>query len=238
MNNIKVENNICIITLDNPPHNYLYRPEFIDAKKLIEIIETDKCKAILFTGAGRHFSAGADIVELQKNISKNILESEINKGLDLLRSLKSFKLPIIACIEGSCLGGGLEIALTADIRIASKKALFAFPEVNLDLIPGLGGILNLTQISSKSTAMQMALKGDIVNAKKAKELGFVDYLVDAKTSLKIGLEMAKSMTEGRSLELVKSVVEAVRNAEVLEYEEALKTETKLFGKLARKIKNA
>jgi enoyl-CoA hydratase/carnithine racemase len=238
MNKIEVKEHICFITLDNQPHNLLHRPEFIEPEILSKTINKNDCKAIIISGAGRHFSAGADINELKKLIVDDILEEEIVKGVELLKTIKSFNLPIISCVEGSCLGGGLEIALSSDIKIASTKALFAFPEANLDLIPGLGGILNLSRITGKSTAIQMALKGDIVNAKDAFSLNIVDYLVEPKTTLEEGIKIAQSITSGRSLDVIKAVVEAVRNSELLGYEEALEQETKLFCKLARKIKNA
>ena len=195
MNRISIQDNICIITLDSKPHNYLSQPEFIDTRELKETINNNNCKAIIITGAGRHFSAGANLDNLKKMTHDGSLVSEIEKGKDLLLALKESYLPIIACIEGVCFGGGLEIALQADIKIASKKALFAFPEANLDLIPGLAGIVTLTGITGKSTALEIVLKGDTIDAQTAKELKIIDYLNEPKTTLETGLAMAKNIIQ-------------------------------------------
>lgn len=234
MNSIRVENSICIITLDNKPHNYLESPEFVDAAELKQIIGEQKCLAIIVTGAGRHFSAGADRNNLFKMAKNGSLKMEIEKGKNLFQLLFDFKLPIIACVEGTCFGGGLEIALNADIKIASEKSLFAFPEVNLGVIPGLGGINQTTRIVGKAKAIENVLRGDILNVESAQKLGLIDHIVEAKTSFEQGVKLAKSMTEDRSVEIIQAVIECVRNAESLPYKQAIDRETELFCELARK----
>ncbi len=237
MNSISIQDDICIITLDDKPHNYLSEPEFIDPKELKNTISTNDAKAIVITGAGRHFSAGANLNNLKEMALNGSLLNEIEKGKDLLSTLKKFYLPIIACIEGTCFGGGLEIALQADIKIASKKAMFAFPETNLDLIPGLGGTVSLAGITGKSKALELVLKGDIINAHTAKDLKLIDYINEPKTTLNTGLTIAKNITQQRPLEIIQAVVESVRNAEKLTYEKALERETELFCMLAKKAMN-
>ncbi len=234
MNSITIQNNICIITLNNKPHNYLEQPEFINTSVLKNTINSNNCKAIVITGAGRHFSAGANLNNLKEMVANNILFDEIEKGKALLKVLKKFLLPIIVCIEGTCFGGGLEIALHADIKIASHKALFAFPETNLDLIPGLGGIVNLVGITGKSKALELVLKGDIIDAQTAKDLSIIDYLDDAKKTLETGLNLAEKLTQQRPTQIIKAVIELVRNAETLPYDQALNRETELFCQLANK----
>lgn len=234
MTSLTVENNTCIITLDNPPHNYLVKPEFTSAEKLDRIISYNNCKALIIHGNGRHFSAGANRDNLFKMANDESLKTEIEKGKKLLQQLKTYRIPIIACIEGSCLGGGLEIALNADIRIASKKALFAFPEVNLNVIPGLGGIHTTVNKLNKAKALELILKGDIIDAETALSLNLVDELSEAKNSLARGLELSQSMTNGRSLDIIQAVVECIRNADELPYETALDRETELFCNLAKK----
>lgn len=234
MNSIRVENNICIITLDNKPHNYLESPEFVNSEELKQIIEEYGCKAIVVSGAGRHFSAGANRDNLFQMAANGSLKAEIAKGKKLLQLLMDFKLPIVACIEGSCFGGGLEIALNADIKIASEKAIFAFPEANLNVIPGLNGIHMATKITGKANVLEMVLKGDIVNTELALKLGLIDKAVEAKTTLQKGLELADSLTADRSIEIIQAVVECVRNAETLPYEQAIERETELFCELASK----
>lgn len=237
MNNISLQNHICIITLDNKPQNYLDRPEFVDTQKLSNLVLNNNCKAIVISGKGRHFSAGADLEKLRKMVQNNTLKKEIILGKKLLSTLRSFKIPIIACIEGACFGGGLEIALHADIKIASTKALFAFPESNTGLIPGLGGAWELSKIAGTSKALELILSGNIIDAETAQDLKIIDYLIDSKTTLSRGLEIAKSITEDREIEIINAVVELIRTAAESTYEEAMKKETELFCKLAKNAVN-
>lgn len=233
MNRIEVVGEICQINLDNGAQNYFSSPEFISPIDLSNAINDKKCKAILLRGTGRHFSAGADQENLFNTAKENNLEAEISKGLSLFKLIRSFYLPIIACIEGVCFGGGLEIALLADIKFASKKAMFAFPESNLGVMPGLGGIFETTRITGKANTLDLVLRGDVISADAALDLNLVDYLVDAKTTFENGLSMAKRLIQSRDIEVIKAVVESVRNSAVLEYEKAMERETELFCNLAK-----
>ncbi len=237
MNRIEVVGEICQIILDNEAQNYLSSPEFISPFDLNNTINNKKCKAILVRGTGRHFSAGADQESLFKMAKEGNLEAEISKGKSLFQLIRSFNLPIIACIEGACFGGGLEIALLADVKIASRKAMFAFPESNLGLMPGLGGIFQTTRITGKANTLDIVLRGDLISADAALDLKLVDYLVDAKTTLENGISLAKKLIQSRDVELIKAIVEAVRNAAILEYEKAMERETELFCKLAKMAVN-
>jgi len=233
MNRIEVVGDICQINLDNEAQNYLSSPEFISPVDLSELISSKKPKAILIRGTGRHFSAGADQESLFKMVQANKLEAEISKGRSLFQLIRSFYLPIVACIEGACFGGGLEIALLADIKFASKKAMFAFPESNLGVMPGLGGIIETARITGKANTLDIVLRGDIISADTALDLNLIDYLVDAKTTFENGMSMAKRLIQSRDVELIKAVVEAVRNSAILEYEKAIERETELFCNLAK-----
>jgi len=237
MNRIEVHEEVCRIHLYNGAQNYLASPEFISPEKLSETVNSHPCKAILITGTGRHFSAGADLENLHRMAREGSLEVEISKGQALLELIRSFHLPVIACIEGACFGGGLEIALRADIRIAGRKAMFAFPESNSGFMPGLGGIVESARITGKAATLDLVLRGDVISAGEALDLGLVDDLVDAKTTLEKGMDMAKKMTRSRDIGVIKAVVESVRNAGFLEYDRALERETELFHHLVRRAIN-
>jgi len=233
MNRIEVVGEICQINLDNEAQNYLTSPEFISPFDLSNIINSKKCKAILVRGTGRHFSAGADQESLFKMAKESNLEAEISKGLSLFQLIRSFYLPIIACIEGACFGGGLEIALLADVKFASRKAMFAFPESNFGVMPGLGGIFEAARITGKANTLDLVLRGDLISADAAFDLNLIDYLVDAKTTYENGISMAKRLIQSRDIEVIKAVVESVRNSTILEYEKAMERETELFCNLAK-----
>lgn len=234
MTEIITHENICIININNKPHNYLIEPEFVNRDKLAATINKYNCKAIIIRGAGKHFSAGADPENLKKIIRNESISNKIEEGKKLFSYLKSLNFPLISCVEGVCFGGGLEIVLNSDIKIASKKSLFAFPETSLNIIPGLGGTINLSGNTGKSKALELILRGNMFDAREAKDFGIIDTIVEPETSFIKGLKIAKSMISRRSVEVIKAVVELVRNSDKLEYSQALKRETELFCDLAGK----
>ena len=234
MNKIIVQNDICIIKLNNKPENYLGKPEFVSKKELNKAIKDSKSKAIIITGAGRHFSAGADVGNIKEFLKSGTLREEMRKGKELLSAIKDFNIPVIACVEGVCFGGGLEIVLYADIKIVSEKSLFAFPESNLNLIPGLGASLNLPQITGKTKALELILSGNMINAQDAKDLRIADYIVQSKKTLIEGIKLAKMMTKSKKREVITAVVELVRKSGNTNYDKLIKRETELFCKLAAK----
>jgi enoyl-CoA hydratase/carnithine racemase len=234
MSVIEFNGSIALITIDNPPQNYLQHPDFVGLDKLQSALAAQECKAVVIKGSGRHFSGGADVEELKNRVRENTIADELRKGKELLRYLRSLNIPLIAAIEGVCFGGGLEIALNCDIRLASDKALFAFPEVNLDLLPGMGGSWMLPGKIGKAKSMEMLLSGDVFDAQTALELQLVDELCPPKSCFAQASKLARKMTGDRPLHVINAIVEAVRNASERSYEEALERETQLFCQLARK----
>ncbi|RLD66192.1 MAG: hypothetical protein DRI84_05295 [Bacteroidetes bacterium] len=233
MNTIEIQEEICVITLNNKPNNYLERPEFVSVIELQKKVLEHACKAIIIRGAGRHFSAGADVEQMRKMVNQDSIIAEMTKGKELLAAMQSFNIPIVTAVEGVCFGGGLEIVLASDIRIASSKCLFAFPEANLELIPGLGGTIHLPKYSGIARSLEMILKGDIIDCQTAHDIDIIDFVVDAKTTFDFAMKMLSSMVKNRSMSVIKAVVESVRNAESKPYAEALARETELFCELAK-----
>lgn len=234
MNSIIAHENICRIVLDNNAENYLTEPEFVNIDELRAIIETNNCKSIIINGTGRHFSAGADIENIKKFIREGILSEKIKAGKKLIEYILSLNLPVIACIEGICFGGALEIALIADIKICSSKSLFAFPETNLNLIPGLNGNVILPGITGKAKALEIILSGNMIDAVEAKQIGIIDYITEPKNTLAKGIRIAESITQGRPIEVINAVVELVRLAHKGDYNKTDERETELFSFLASK----
>jgi len=228
---------IGVLTLSNGKENYLFTPDFVDFQKLKKWTSESDLKGIIIRGLGRNFSAGADLNQL-KELSKDIksLEEKINKGKEILDFIEDLDIPVIAAINGVCFGGGLEIALACHIRIASEKALFAFPETNHGLMPGLGGTFRLTQLMGKK-AMDIILNADLINASKALETGLIDYIAETKDSMEWAKNKLLSMVSDRPKEVVNYTMQAIRNAKLLNRVDALKIETELFCKLAIKMQS-
>jgi enoyl-CoA hydratase len=193
----------------------------------------DDIRALIITGTGRHFSAGADIQNLISKSSRpeKLKQSMIN-GNQLLDYISQLEIPVLAAICGVCFGGGLEIASAVDIRICTNKSIFAFPEINHDLIPGLGGIKRLEKICGHKTALEILLSGDIINAGKALELKIVDQVIQANDCLVFSKQFMHGLIKDRSPKVIQYLMRSFRNAETVETSEAMFKDVEMFCELA------
>ena len=231
---LEIEHNWGIIMIDNPPGNYLIKPEFIPVDTLQNWTEKNLLKGILICGTGKHFSGGAELdTLLTMSMDEEIMESEMNKGKNVLRFIGDLNIPVIAAIKGICFGGGLEIALACHIRICNNNALFAFPESNHGIMPGLGGIDSLLELTSFHETIKFVLSGDMINAEEAKTMKLVDYIVPANDLIPYSMSLLKKMTEGRSLKVINYVMKALHDTRTMSLEEASKEETRMFCELAK-----
>lgn len=156
---------------------------------LTEIGQTD-VRCLIVTGAGeKAFVAGADIAEMMNLDSKEALEFS-NAGNAVMEKLESLPMPTIAAIGGFALGGGCELALACDIRIAADKTVFAFPETSLGILPGYGGIQRLARIIGASKAKELVFTCDRVSAEAALALGLVNAVVSPEDLMDAAVKMA------------------------------------------------
>ena len=202
----EVDGSLGILTLNNPPENYLINPEFVSIDQLKSWLK-ENIKGLIITGAGRHFSGGADLnnlMELAKN--ENDLFTNLSKGNDLLNYIDDLEIPVVAAISGVCFGGGLEIALSCDIRICTERSMFAFPEINHDLIPGIGGVARLERLTGKKTAMDILFSGDTINARKALELKIVDYVIPKYGCLELSKNYLNKLIANRPIKVINMMI--------------------------------
>jgi len=143
-----------------------------------DIEKSDDIKVVVITGSGRAFAAGADITMFK---DKNYIDVKrvIDKGKRVMTRIEQMKKPFVAAVNGFALGGGCELAMSCDIRIASDKAKFGQPEINLGIIPGWGGTQRLPRLVGKGMAKLMNLTGDMINADEARTVGLIDKVVPA-----------------------------------------------------------
>ncbi len=227
-----VREEIGILSINNPPENYLEKPEFIALDKLKYLVDNNKLKGLVICGVGRHFSAGAKLDNLYDLAGdENVMKASIDQGKQLLSYINNLDIPVIAAIKGICFGGGLEITLASHIRICSQNALFAFPETNHGLISGLGGTARSLQILRFPAVLQMILSGDVVNAEEALEMHLIDH-ISTGDPIEEAFLLLKKLTTDKPLKVIYFVMQALRNASTLSLTEALKEETKLFCELA------
>ena len=168
--NYSIQGNIAILEVDNPPVNPLSSGVRAGLSEYIQKAnEDDTVKGIILTGAGRSFIAGADISEFGQKPDGPDLHAT-------LRDIEFSAKPVVAAINGTALGGGLETALVCNYRIGTNKAIVGLPEVNLGLLPGAGGTQRLPRLIGPSQALKMMLAGTPMSAKKALQQGVIDAI--------------------------------------------------------------
>ena len=166
------EGKILVLTISNPPHNYLPSHFFIELDACRDEILSEDVDAIVITGKGKVFSKGADLSELRSSTGGIDLKT-ITFGNEVFSFISKLTKPVIAAINGPCLGGGLELALACHLRVCSEKARIGLPELTAGVIPGLGGIERLVRLAGESKALEMILLGDMISASRAYELNLV-----------------------------------------------------------------
>jgi enoyl-CoA hydratase len=230
----EVIDSVGIITINSPPANELAVPEFIPLDQLKAWTNSETLKGLIIKGMGKNFSAGGKL-EAVFNASSvpEDLKTMMRDGLKLLKHLQNLEIPVIAAINRICFGGGLEIALACHIRVASENALLAFPEVNQNLMPGMGGTVRLPAISGLQHSAAMILGGDTVNARDAKEMGIIDYIAPKDLAFDFSWKLMQKMTHDRPVKVIRSIMTALKNASSMTQDEALKEETRLFCSLAQ-----
>lgn len=212
LSELYAEDNIAVLTLDNGPKNLLTEPEFADRKELLGWLdENPQIGALVITGKGRHFSHGADVSRFQDADTAE-LSKKLENARELLRTIE--KLPIItaAAINGGCFGGGLEIALSCQFRIASPSAFLGLPEIMHGVVPGMGGMERLYRLLGKEKALQMILCGDMISAKDALDMGMVTKLSENRNPLEETITFVKELMNGKSLTQIRAIVDTINLA--------------------------
>jgi enoyl-CoA hydratase len=226
---VERRNRVAIVTINRPEKrnalNIQTRAE--GAMALDELASDETVGVVVFTGAGdKAFIAGADIAEFAGRTA--LTQREVMLGRSLFTAIDSFPKPVIAMINGYCLGGGCELALCCDLRIASETASFGQPEINLGIIPGGGGTQRLTRLVGEGKAMEMILTGDIIDAQTAFNLGLVNMVVPAADLEAKTLEIANRIAEKSPIAL-RMAKEAVKLASRSNLDEGLRREVDLFA---------
>lgn len=224
-----VNDRVAVITINRPDKlNALNHQVFKDLRFVMEnIAGNEQIAGAIITGAGpKAFVAGADITEISKlnSVTAKIFSSTGQQVFNLIENLGK---PVIAAINGFALGGGCELAMACQIRIAAEHAKFGQPEVNLGLIPGYGGTQRLVRLIGKGRAMELILTGDVIDALEAHRIGLVNKVVSADHLMTEAQKMMeKIMTKG--LLAIRYGIEAVNASDNL-LKEGLDRESALFA---------
>ena len=222
----EVHEKVGVITLNRPEAmnalNSDLMTELIEA--LLDFDLDEEIGAIVIAGSEKVFAAGADISEMAEMSAVDMLT---NSFVELFDGIRDIKKPIIAAVSGYALGGGCELAMSCDMIVASEKAKFGQPEVNLGVIPGAGGTQRLTHAVGKALAMEMVLNNRTLSAQEALEFGLVNYVVPVEEYLDKAMKLAKRISVRAPL-AVRQAKASVNKAYELSLTEALEYERNAF----------
>jgi len=209
---------ICTVKINRPEK--LNAMNMDAAKELTEVFENlgkdDSVKVIILTGEGdKAFSAGADI-EYMSKISADESEEYAKLGQLVTGTVENVKQPTIAAINGFALGGGCELAMSCDIRIAANTAKMGQPEVTIGIPPGWGGTQRLMRIVGIAKAKEMVFTGKMIKAEEAREIGLVNQVVELSTLMDETMKMAKTIAGNSSIavRMSKAAMNKGRNADL------------------------
>ncbi|MGH7275078.1 MAG: enoyl-CoA hydratase-related protein, partial [Nitrospiria bacterium] len=226
-----IDEAIATVVINNPPANALSTPVMAELAQVFEEMASNKSvKVVVFTGAGTFFITGADIKEILTIESAKQGEELTARGQGIFNKIENLSKPVIAAINGMCLGGGLELAMACHMRVASDRARFGQPEINLGIIPGFGGTQRLSRLVGKPKAIELVLTGDMITAQEAKALGLINKVVPEGEVLKQAQGMAKKIASKGQV-AVRLALEAIREGYKKSLEEGLALESKLFGQI-------
>lgn len=220
---------VGILTVNRPEALNAINSALLDElyDKVSEIAADESVRCLILTGSGKAFVAGADIGEM-KDLSKQEGYEFGMRGHRSFTAVENLEIPVIAAVNGYALGGGCELALCADIRIASERAKFAQPEVGLGITPGFGGTQRLIRTVNRAKAMEMILTARTVSAQEALEMGLVSRVVPGEELMNTALALAEAIAANAPV-AVRNAKAAVRRSYARELNEDLEAEAKLFA---------
>jgi enoyl-CoA hydratase/carnithine racemase len=195
---IELKNGVALFIMNNPPVNQLSQHFVLElAEAFTEANHDEKIKAIVLTGTGRNFLAGADITQIRAVKTGDEILPKLRQNIRFLNAVETGPKPVVAAINGNCLGGGLEIAMVCHHRVAARGVNLGQPEVQIGLIPGAGGTQRLPRLVGLRYALEMITIGKPISAEKAHSIGLVDEVVEADQLLTAAVNAANRFTTGK-----------------------------------------
>jgi len=227
------EDRVAIVTIDRPPVNALNRQVMQELDQAIEALKRDEAtKVVILTGGGSFaFVAGVDIKEISQLSSGKEAADVAAQGQAVLMNIQRLGKPVIAAINGVCLGGGNELAMACHVRIAGDRARFGQPEINLGIIPGFGGTQRLPRLIGKAKAIELILTGDLITAQEAHRLGLINMVVPQDQAMKAAKDFARKIAS-KGQAAVRLALQAIEEGLEQSLEDGLAIEFRAFGQVA------
>ena len=226
-----IADRVATVTLNHPPSNVLATAVLQDLDHVFGAMEAmETVRVIILTASGRFFCPGGDIHELAQLQRVHQGADVSARGQALMNRIERFDKPVIAAINGPCLGGGLELAMACHMRVAAAGVPLGLPEVKLGLIPGFGGTQRLPRIIGPSKAAELILTGESITSEEAIAIGLVNRVVPAGAVLAQAQILAGMITQKGGL-AIQSALRAIRAGLDSPLAEGLARESELFGSL-------
>lgn len=226
---LSVDDNIAIVTISRPQAlNALNTRFFQEMDAMItQVSGMPGIRVMIITGDGKAFVAGADIAEMV-NMTPEQGIAFSKTGQHTFRSLEKMEIPVIAAVNGFALGGGLELAMGCDFRIASSKAKFGQPEVSLGMIPGYAGTQRLPRLTGLGDALYLLMSGEMITADEALRMGLVQKVTEPEQLMEETVRIAKVIAS-RGPQAVKKVKYVTRAGRMMHFEDGCNLEAEFFG---------
>ena len=225
---VATQDGVGVITMDRTPVNAMDRV-FVDQLSTA----VDRCRSdgsirvvIVASALPKIFSAGADIREMVAMDEAGGL-GFVEYGQGLMSRMESLTKPVIAAVTGACVGGGCELAMACDLRVAGQSARFGQPEVNLGVLPGWGGSQRLPRLVGKTRALELLMLGESVSAEQASTIGLVNRVVPDEDVLPTAMDLARQLMEKSSAALA-AIKGAVQEGSHLSLEDGLAVESRRY----------
>ena len=221
--------NLAIATINRPEAlNALNGTVLQDLSQVVAEVENDpEVRAFILTGEGRAFVAGADIGE-QNALNVATARKFSQFGSSIFRRIEKLEIPTIAAVNGFCLGGGCELAMSFDIILASEKAKFGQPEVGLGITPGFSGTQRLPRRVGVAKAKELLFSGKMISAAEAEKIGLVNAVYPPEELMNATLEMAKSFTKNAPV-AIKYVKASVDRGMQMDIDGGIALENELYA---------
>lgn len=227
-----VEERVAYITINHPPANALNKTTLEQLDQTLDQVAADEnIKVAVITGAGKFFVAGADIKEFLQ-IDRQKADEVARFGQRVFDKIEQLNKPVIAAINGACLGGGLELALACHIRLAADTAKLGLPELNLGIIPGYGGTQRLPRLIGRERATELILTSRMVDGQEAYRLGIVSRSVPLESLMEEVTALARAIAS-KSAVAIRVALHAIGTGLTGSLADGLELEAQGFGEVFR-----
>lgn len=227
---VEIEDHVAQVRLNRPDALNALNSQVLTelAGALGELDANRKVRVIVLTGSEKAFAAGADVKEMAEKGFVDVFTEDLYAAQT--EAISHCSKPIIAAVSGYCLGGGCELAMMCDFILAADTAKFGLPEINLGIMPGMGGTQRLTRLVGKSKAMEMCLTGRFMEAEEAERAGLVSRVVASKDLMREAMDVANKIAEKAPL-AVRAAKEAMNRGYEMPQSEGIRFERRLFFSL-------